>query len=71
MKDGVDEYNRHDLKEMAIYYGGWDKLREVIHDLEVAEAESNWESFVEDYYGADKPFTMAEQQQAAQKLKRG
>lgn len=63
------EINRADLKEMATYYGGWDELRKVINDIEGDEAEASFESFVNDFYGSDKPFTIQEQYEAAHKAK--
>lgn len=62
--------NQTDLKEMALYYGGWEKLKKVIHDLEVSEAEAAHESFVNDFYGGPSP-QQSEQHRLreAQKLK--
>lgn len=63
------EENRLTLKELCIYYGSWDELRKEIEDIEQSEAESAYESMVEDFYGGDKPFTMDEQHQDAYKHK--
>lgn len=63
------EINRADLKELKDYYGGWDELRKVIYDIEGDEAEASYDSFVNDFYGSDKPVTLDEQHQAAYKEK--
>jgi hypothetical protein len=37
-KEEQEEINRYDLKEMAIYYGGWKELRRIIDMIEEDEA---------------------------------
>lgn len=58
-----------ELKDVAMNFGGWDELRKAIDQIEQNEAEASYDSFVNDYYGSDKPVTMKEQAEEAYKTK--
>lgn len=42
-KEEQEKEIQFELKESAIYLGGWDKLREFINNLEQLDKESAWE----------------------------
>lgn len=42
-KDEQEEVNHKDLREMALYYGGWDELKKVIAMLEDNDNEAVYE----------------------------
>lgn len=48
-KEEQEDRNEHDLKEMALYYGGFDKLKEVIAVLEDNQNEAAWYRSQNDY----------------------
>jgi hypothetical protein len=48
-KEEQEELNEKDLREMALYHGGWDKLKEVIAMLEDNDNEAAWERHCTDY----------------------
>lgn len=48
-KEQIEEMNEFDLREMAHYYGGWDKLRDLIEILEEGEAEAAYERSQNEY----------------------
>jgi len=48
-KEEQKKQNEFDLKEMALYYGGWDELRKVISNIENNEAEAAYERHCTDY----------------------
>jgi hypothetical protein len=48
-KEEQEKQNYFDLKEMALYYGGWDELRKVISNTENNEAEAAYERHCTDY----------------------
>lgn len=48
-KDEQEATNAFDLREMAHYYGGWNKLREVIINLEERDQEAAYDRQQEDY----------------------
>ena len=41
--DQIDEENKTDLREISAFYGGWDKLRKVIAQLEDNDNEAAYE----------------------------
>lgn len=47
--DEIDSINKDQLKEMAHFYGSWDKLREVVKQLE----ENHNEAAFERYFSRD------------------
>lgn len=48
-KEEQEDRNELDLKEMALYYGGFDKLKEVIAVLEDNQNEAAWYRSQNDY----------------------
>ena len=44
----IDKECREDLKEIALFYGGWDELRKVIDQLEDNDNEAAWMRSMED-----------------------
>lgn len=43
----IEKECREDLVEIASFYGGWDKLRKVINQLEENENERNFDNWME------------------------
>jgi len=48
-KEEQERTNAFDLRELAHYYGGWNKLREVISNLEERDNEAAYDRQQEDY----------------------
>lgn len=48
-KEQIEEQNERDLRELAHWYGGWDKLRKVIDELEDGDNEATYERYTSDY----------------------
>lgn len=48
-KEEQEKVNQYDLREMALYYGGWDALKKVIDNMEHNEAEAAYERHCTDY----------------------
>jgi hypothetical protein len=48
-KDEQEEINHKDLRELALYYGSWNKLREVIARLEDNDNEAAHERYYSKY----------------------
>jgi hypothetical protein len=41
--------NEYDLREMKLYYGGWEELKKVISKLEDIDNEKAWEKHNSDF----------------------
>lgn len=67
-RDAMDIECETDLKEIAHYYGGWNKLREVIDMLEDNENEAAYERWSSDYDAPDSK-ELAHRQHESQKIK--
>jgi Na+/phosphate symporter len=47
--DQMEEINAADLREMAHYYGGWDKLLKIIDNIKERDQEAAYDRRMEDY----------------------
>jgi hypothetical protein len=48
-KDEQEDMNEKDLREMALYYSGWEELKRIISNLEDNDAEAAYERHCTDY----------------------